>query len=110
MKSQETGKEIINDIVQRIVRQFRPEKIILFGSYAKGDVNPDSDVDLLVILPIEGSRRRKTVEIDLALVGVELPVDLIVVTPEEVEKYRNKIGTIIRPAMNEGEVLYERTA
>lgn len=110
MKLKQSERKIIDEIVKRIVERFRPEKIILFGSYANGSAGPDSDVDLLVVMQIEGSRRSKATAIDLALVGVEVPVDLIVVTPEEIEKNRDQIGTIIRPALRDGEVLYERTA
>jgi predicted nucleotidyltransferase len=56
----------IDRMVKRIVRKFHPEKIILFGSHARGDAGPDSDVDLLVVLPVEGSKREKRIEIRLA--------------------------------------------
>jgi len=110
MNLKRSDQKIIDDIIQRIVKRFNPEKIILFGSYVHGSAGPDSDVDLLVVMQLKGSRRSTATEMDLALVGVEVPVNLIVVTPEEVEKNRDKIGTIIRPAVLEGEVLYERTA
>ncbi|OIP64759.1 MAG: nucleotidyltransferase domain-containing protein [Nitrospirae bacterium CG17_big_fil_post_rev_8_21_14_2_50_50_9] len=110
MKLKPYERKALNEIIKRIVERFNPEKIILFGSYAHGSPGPDSDVDLLVVMQIEGSRRSKATAMDLALVGVEVPVDLIVVTPEEIEKHRDQIGTIIRPALREGEVLYERTA
>jgi hypothetical protein len=59
-------------------------------------------------MPVTGSRRRKAVEIDLALAGIGLPKDIIVVTPEELERYREVVGTIIYPALREGKVLYDR--
>lgn len=101
---------IIEEMVRRIVRYCNPHKIILFGSFARGTAGPDSDVDLLVVLPIEGPRRKKVVEIYRLLAGVGLPKDVLIVTPEELEKYRNIAGTIIRPALLEGKVLYERAA
>jgi len=67
-------------------------------------------VDLLVVMPLDGSRRQKAIEIDRALIGVNLPVDVVVVTPEEVERNRQRLGTIIRPAMREGRVLYEQAS
>ena len=70
----------------------------------------DSDVDLLVVMPVEGSKRQKASEIDLALADRTLPLDVIVVTPEEVEKYRNTAGSLIYPALKEGKVVYERVA
>lgn len=101
-------RDEIKEMVRRIVERFDPEKIVLFGSHARGDAGPDSDADILVIMPVTGSRRKKATEIDVALIGVDLPADVIVVTPEEVERNRDAIGGIIRPALTEGKVLYER--
>jgi predicted nucleotidyltransferase len=103
-------QEKIDEMVRRIVKRVHPEKIILFGSYARGSATIDSDADILVVMPVKGSKRKRATDIDLALVGVDLPVDVIVVTPEELEQNRNRIGTIIYPALREGKVLYERAA
>ena len=73
----------IKEMVNRIVDQFQPEKIILFGSYARGTAGPDSDADLLVVMPVEGSKRKRATEIDLALFGIDMPAVVVVVTPEE---------------------------
>lgn len=100
--------EKIEEMVRRIVAQFNPDRIILFGSHARGTGGPDSDADLLVIMPAQGSRRHQATQIDLALVGIDLPADVIVVTSDDVERNRNQIGTIIRSALLEGQVLYER--
>ena len=100
----------IDELVRRIVERFRPEKIILFGSYARGTAGEDSDADILVVMPVKGSKRKKATEIDIALVGLDLPVDVIVVTPEELDRNKNLIGTIIYPALKEGKVLYEKAA
>lgn len=109
-KEKEPAREKIDELVSRIVERFRPEKIILFGSHARGTAGTDSDADILVVMPVKGSKRKKATEIDVALVGIDLPVDLIVVTPEELERNKNQIGTIIYPALKEGKVLYERAA
>ncbi|MCX5645043.1 MAG: nucleotidyltransferase domain-containing protein [Phycisphaerae bacterium] len=101
-------QEQIREMVQRIVRQFTPEKIILFGSHARGDAGPDSDVDLLIVMPVAGSKREKAVEIGVALHAIRVPKDLIVVTPEEFEWRKDTIGTIEWPAWREGMVLYAR--
>ena len=101
-------QQIIAEAVRRIVEGFAPEQIILFGSHARGTAGPNSDADLLVVMPVSGSKRRKAVEIDLALAEIGMPKDVIVVTPEEVERYRNVVGTIIYPALREGKVLYDR--
>ena len=106
----EPVQEKIEELVSRIVERFRPEKIILFGSHARGTAGQDSDADILVVMPVKGSKRKKATEIDVALVGLDLPVDVIVVTPEELERNKNQIGTIIYPALKEGKVLYEKAA
>jgi predicted nucleotidyltransferase len=100
----------IQEMVRRIVEQFQPDQVILFGSYARGTAGPDSDADLLVVMPVEGSRQEKVVEIRVAINGMGLAKDVFVVTPEEVEKYRNVVGTIIKAAVREGKVLYDRAA
>jgi predicted nucleotidyltransferase len=100
----------IQQMVERIVAQFQPEKIILFGSHARGDGSADSDVDLLVVMNVNGSKRRQAVAIDLSLEGILLPADIIVTTPKELGDYRDTIGSIIREAVHEGKVLYERAA
>ena len=106
----ESTRQAIDAMVERIVTRFSPEKIILFGSHARGGAGPDSDVDLLVVMEVEGSLRRTAIEIDRALVDREVPLDLVVVTPETFERDRDQIGTIVRPAAREGTVLYERAA
>ena len=101
---------IIREMVDRIVRGFSPEQVILFGSYARGEAGPDSDVDLLVVLPrIEGSRRKKCVDIRVALHGMGLAKDIIILTPEELAAERTIPGTIGRAVEREGRTLYERT-
>lgn len=105
-----TNREKIEEMVRRIVAKFDPEKIILFGSFARGEAGPDSDADLLVVMRVSGSKRSKALEIDRALLDIRLAKDVIVVTPEEVERYRERVGTIIYPALREGEVIYERVA
>jgi len=109
-KQKETVNEKIDELVRRIVNRFHPEKVILFGSFARGTAGEDSDADVLVVMPVEGSKRKKANEIDVALVGIDLAVDVIVVTPEELERQKDQIGTIIYPALKEGKVLYEKAA
>ena len=106
MTERENATVRIDDAVKRIVDQF-PAKIILFGSYARGTGGPDSDVDLLVVMDVKDSKRRQAVEIDLALSDRTFPLDLIVVTPEEFEKYRDIVGHILYPAVREGKILYD---
>ena len=90
----------------RIGREFRPEKVVLFGSHAWGKPSPDSDVDLLVVLPFQGKAVRKSVEIRLRL-RPPFPVDLLVRTPEKVRERLATGDTFIREILEEGKVLYE---
>lgn len=100
--------KLIQQMVRRIVSRFDPESIILFGSHARGDAGPDSDVDLLVVMPYLGSKREKQVEIRLALKNFQIPKDIVVTTPEDFQWRKEIPGTIERPAAREGKVLYAR--
>ncbi len=100
----------IEAMVQRIADGFDPEKIIIFGSYARGEIDRDSDLDLLIVMHVEGSLRQKANEIDLMLADRTLPLDLIVVTPEQFARQKDVIGTIVREAVKDGKVVYERAA
>ena len=104
------GQADVAEMVRRIVERFRPEKVILFGSRARGAASPESDVDLLVVMRPRTTRRRQAAEIDLALADRRLPLDLLVVTPEDLERDRDQSGTLLCPALREGKVLYERPA
>ena len=98
----------ISQMANIIVERFDPERIILFGSHARGSAGPDSDVDLLVLMEVPGSKRRMAAEIGAALHGFRLPKDIIVTTPSEFEERKGIVGTIERPAAREGRVLYVR--
>ena len=101
--------DAIARMVNRIVERFDPEQMILFGSYARGSANPDSDVDLLVVMKNVKSKRAKQVEMRCALHDIRIPKDIIVVTESELERYRNTVGTIVRPALREGKSMYVRS-
>lgn len=98
----------IKRMVDRIVEDFDPEQIVLFGSRARGDARPDSDVDLLVVVRGPVRKRELATLIYRALAGMGRPKDIIVVTTDEVERYRDVPGTIVYPALREGQLLYER--
>jgi predicted nucleotidyltransferase len=97
---------VLADIIKRIVNVAKPEKVILFGSAARGKMGPNSDIDLLVIKPGRYHRRRLAGNIYRHMHGVGEPVDVILVTPEEVEQYRNTHCLVICPALKEGKVVY----
>ncbi len=99
-------RQIIDRMVGRIAEMFHPEKIILFGSMARGDQTGDSDVDLLVIVREVSDRRSLSVAMRRAVNGMGLPKDIVVLTTEEFERKRNIPGTIAYPAEHEGMVLY----
>jgi len=101
-------ERIIKEMVERIVHRFHPERIILFGSVARGESGPDSDLDLLVVMPVEGSRREKAVEVGVAVNDLPVSKDIIVTTPEDFEWRKELVGTIERPAAREGRLLYAR--
>jgi predicted nucleotidyltransferase len=104
----DTINKHIQQMVELIVAQFQPEKIILFGSHARGDDTADSDVDLLIVMPVEGSKRAKQLEIRAAVHNVRIPKDILVSRPEEFQWRKDIVGTIERPAVSEGRVLYAR--
>ena len=83
-----------------------PERIILFGAAVRGEVGPNSDVDLLVVKGGKYNRSRLAGNIYMNLHGVGQAVDVILVTPEDVERYRDRHCRIIKPALREGKEVY----
>jgi len=98
-------KESINELAERIAREFHPQKIILFGSAALGTATEDSDVDLLVIMPTEGSGLRKAAEI-MNKISPRIPVDLIVRDPEDVQRRLEANDFFLREVTEKGKILY----
>ena len=101
-------QDLLSTIVDRIARQFDPVRIILFGSRARGEARADSDVDLLVVLSSVDDKRRTAVAIRRALNDIPASKDIIVTTPQEIAERGDVIGLILRPALREGKVIYER--
>ena len=98
--------EVLQEIVRRIVAVAQPERIILFGSAARGELGPDSDLDLLVIKAAVPHRRRLAQQIHGSLFGIMVPVDIIVLTPEDIEAFGEEPGSVVAPALHEGTVVY----
>lgn len=96
----------IDEAVRRIAEAVQPLQIILFGSAARGDTHPGSDVDVLVVMP-EGTNRLRTAR-DLCqrMVGVGVPVDIVVATPDDLRRYGDTVGYIHRTALREGQAVY----
>jgi predicted nucleotidyltransferase len=101
--------DVLSEIRERLVSRFHPEKIILFGSQARGTADKRSDIDLLVICRFKGKRRKLMVDIDDELSGIEYAFDIVVLTPDEFQRDRQIPGTIGRYASQEGKVFYEQS-
>ena len=97
----------IQELSNRIARRFNPQKIVLFGSYAQGTAAPNSDVDLLVIMPFEGKGFWKSLEI-LNWLNPPFSVDLLVRRPDDTARRYQQRDPLVREALDEGKVLYER--
>jgi predicted nucleotidyltransferase len=101
---------VLEEAVRRIVAVADPERIILFGSGARGEMRPESDLDLLVIKGGDYDYHRLVSAIYRALASVEPEVEVVLITPEQAERYRNSYCLVIHPALKEGKVIYERAA
>ena len=97
----------LREIVNRIVEVARPQRIILFGSAARGDMGRDSDFDLLIIKEGPVHRRHLAQQIRRCLPGVGHAVDLVVATPEDIAHYGQSPYLIYRSALAEGKALYD---
>ena len=96
----------IRQLSDTIVREFRPERVILFGSYASGTAREDSDIDLLVVMHFRGNRVRKAVEI-LDKIKTRAAVDLMVRTPEDVQRRVGLNDFFLKSILDKGTVLHE---
>ena len=103
------SEEIIDQIVQKIVDQVNPLQVILFGSYARGMPNIDSDVDLFVIVESNLPRHKRSAKIRLLFSPAPCPLDILVYTPQEVESCSGVVNHIVTHVMTTGKILYERS-
>jgi uncharacterized protein len=100
---------LTDEIVRRIVNAIRPHKIILFGSRARGEARPDSDIDLLVIAPSAQPRYRRAAPLYGVLSDILAPMDIVVYSPEEVQDWSAVRQAFVTTALREGKVLYENS-
>ena len=106
MQTYMVSEKILNEVVRRIVETAHPLKIILFGSAERGEMGPNSDLDILVVVRSGVHRRNTARSIYRNLIGVGFAVDIVVVTEEDIERYKDNIGMVIKPALEQGRSLY----
>lgn len=100
--------ETLNNIVRKIVEAVQPERIYLFGSRAKGAARKDSDIDLLILADMEGTRRNRSIRIRKLFPTRNFALDVLVFRPEEFERQKKLINSISSIVAREGKILYER--
>ena len=98
---------LISEIVRRILSVAQPDKVILFGSAATGNMTRDSDIDLLIVEPQINDRRDEYVRIRRSLRGIEYPFDIMLITTQWFEDSKDVVGGIAYPAHKHGKVVYE---
>jgi predicted nucleotidyltransferase len=101
-------EELLQTITARIAEAIRPQKIILFGSWARGERGPHSDIDLLIILESTLPRPQRYAPVRRLFWGMGLPMDILVYTPEEFARYQSVPGSFTHTVAHEGRVLYAR--
>jgi predicted nucleotidyltransferase len=101
----------VKTVIEKIIETSRPRKVILFGSYIKGGMHLNSDLDVLVVTgdEIENSRK-ESVRIRRALKGILMPMDILVIQESSLKKIANTPGLIYREAVKNGKVVYESTS
>lgn len=105
-----TVAEWVPDVVSAIAERLDPLRIVLFGSVARGEAGPHSDIDLLVVLPRVEHRIESAIAIRRAIADLPPPIDLVPTDPDEVERRRGHMWSLVGAALDEGKVVYERAA
>ena len=100
------SKEKIEELVDRLRSACAPEKVILFGSAATDDMHPNSDLDVMVIVPCGTPKREAGQKCNRSLIGFGIPVDIIVIDSDDLKRYQNNPATVIYPATNHGKLIY----
>lgn len=102
-----TLTRLLDEIIGRIVPVAQPVRLVLFGSGARGQATMDSDLDVLVVIRAPAHRRQTAQAIERHLHGLALPVDVVVVTEEDLTQHAENPGSVLRYALQEGRVIYE---
>ncbi len=106
----QTDPPLLDEIVRRVVKATQPEKLVLFGSRARGNARSNSDYDLLVINRSPEPRYKRSIPIYVALADLPIEVEVMVYTPEEIEEWREVPQAFVTTALREGKTLYERAS
>ena len=106
MYSNFPDKGVLDEATRRIRAVIEPRQVILFGSAARGEMGANSDLDLLVVVSTGLHRRQTAQKIYRNLIGLGFAADIVVVTEDDLVRYRDQVGMIIKPALEEGKVLY----
>ena len=105
-----TDDEILHEIVRRLVEATHPDRIVLYGSRARGEAGPDSDYDILIIAPSDVPRWKRTGELYMLLGGLGISKDIVWYTQQEVDDWRDVKSHFITTALREGKVIYDVAA
>jgi len=100
-------KLLLKEVTRRIVALVNPRRVVLFGSAVRGRMNKDSDLDVLVVRNAAVHRRQRAQKIYRGLHGVGIAVDVVVATEGDLKKYGTRSGTVLKPALKSGRILYE---
>lgn len=103
-----TQAALLEHVTKTIVERFRPRRIMVFGSHARGEAGPDSDLDLFIEMDTPRRPPERAIEISKAFGLRPWPMDIVVYTPEEVRRLRRINGTLLSVIEREGKVLYEQ--
>ena len=101
--------ELLQEVTRTIVERFHPRRIVLFGSHARGEAGPDSDLDLFVEMESSQPPPERAIAISAVFGLRPWPLDLVVYTPQEVARLKGRSGTLLSVIEKEGKVLYERS-
>jgi predicted nucleotidyltransferase len=102
----QSDPEAIEQLVRHIIELVHPLRIILFGSAARGEMESDSDIDVLVVMP-EGVHRRRTAQLLYRQIrGLGVPFDILVATPDDLERHKDNIGLVYQSILQEGREVY----
>ena len=103
-----TQAALLEQVTRTIIERFHPKRIVLFGSHARGDAGSDSDLDLFIEMQTSQRPPERAIEVSAAFGLRPWPLDVVVYTPEEVQRLQGVNGTLLSTIEKEGKVLYEQ--